>query len=135
MSAPSSEPGPAADAGAGPTPAATAAKVRRVFCATILVCEALVVVFALLVAKDLSHVSTGVLVGVGGGIALACLLLSGLLRRPWAYVAGTVLQVAVLLLGFVVPAMFLLGVIFAGLWFVSLVLARRVETVQAGFLR
>lgn len=116
-----------------PTPAAIAAKVRRVFCATILLSEALVVLFASLVAKDLSDVSTRALTIMTVAFTLACLLLAGALRAPWAYVAGSVLQVLLIVAGVIVPLMFLLGAVFAGLWVLSLVLARRVERIQQGF--
>jgi hypothetical protein len=76
-----------------------AARFRRMVCATVLVSEALVIGFAVLVAKDLSDVSTPVLLVVGGGGALLCLLLAGMLRRPWAYAVGTLLQVLLTLTG------------------------------------
>ena len=47
---------------------------------------------------------------------MVCLLLAGMLRAEWAYLAGYVVQVAAIGLGFVVPVMFGLGAIFAALW-------------------
>jgi len=58
-------------------------------------------------------------------------VVAGLLRRPWGYALGSALQVPVVAAGFVVPAMFLLGAVFAGLWFFALYLGRRVEHLQA----
>jgi hypothetical protein len=43
----------------------------------------------------------------------------------WALVAGTVLQLLVIAAGVVVPAMYILGVIFAALWVTGIWLARR----------
>jgi hypothetical protein len=106
-------------------------RTRRIFCATVLVSESLVVFFALLVAKDLSDVATSTLVWVGGGTSLACLLLTGLLRYRWSYALGSVLQVVLVLAGFIVPAMFFLGTIFAVLWFVSLSLSARIDGARA----
>lgn len=106
-------------------------RTRRTLCAGILGAEALVSVFATLVAKDLSDVSTGTVLVVGFGAAVLCLLLAGLLRHRWAYPAGSVLQVLLLLSGFVVTAMFVVGGVFAVLWFVSLHLARKVERLDA----
>ncbi|RKS73834.1 uncharacterized protein DUF4233 [Motilibacter peucedani] len=77
----------------------------------------MVVFFAILVAKDLSDLSTGWLTVLGGGLALACLLLSGLLRHEWAFVAGSVLQVVLVLCGLVVPVMWFVGALFAAMWF------------------
>ena len=53
---------------------------------------------------------------VAAGLALACLLLAGLLRAEWAYAAGWVVQGAAIALGSVIPLMFVLGAIFALLW-------------------
>lgn len=116
------------------TPEAVAAQFRRMVCATVLVCEALVIGFAVLVAKDLSDVPTSRVVAVGGAGALACLLLTGLLRHRWAYAVGTALQVLLVLTGFVVPVMWLLGTVFAAIWVAALVLARRVEQIQRAHL-
>lgn len=103
----------------------------RTLCATVLASEAVVVLFALLVAKDLTEVDDAVVFGVGGATALACLLVAGSLRHRWAYVAGSALQVLIIAAGFVVPMMFVLGVIFAALWVLAIYLARRVARLQA----
>ena len=102
----------------------------RGICAAVLVFEGLVIFFATLVALDLSDVSDGTLWAVGGGGAVLCLLLAGLLRWRWAFVAASVLQVALVAAGFVVPAMFFLGLVFASLWFFALHLGRKVERIQ-----
>jgi len=99
----------------------------RVLGASTLGFEALVVFFAGLVAKDLSSLSTGAALGMTGGLAVACLLTAGLLRHPAGYAVGWVLQVAVVGLGFWVPVMFLLGGIFAVLWFFALRIGRQLE--------
>lgn len=103
----------------------------RVLAASVLVFEGLVVLFATLVAKDLSDVDSRTVWLVGGGLALSCLLLAGLLRRRWAYLAGSLLQAVVIAAGLVVPAMFFLGAVFAALWVTAIVLGRRVEHLQA----
>lgn len=86
--------------------------------------------FTLLVAKDLSGLPTGLVVPVGLGVAGTCLLVSGLLRFPWAYVVGSLLQVLLVLAGLVVPVMFGLGAVFALLWFLALYLAARVGRIR-----
>jgi hypothetical protein len=45
--------------------------------------------------------------------------------QGWALAAGSVLQVAVIAAGLVVPAMFVLGTIFAALWAVAIWLGLR----------
>ncbi len=116
--------------GTGPSrqpPTGAGARIRRTLCATVLLSEALVIVFALLVAKDLSDVPLRWLVSVGVAAALAAVLLAGGLRFRWAYPVGSVLQLLLVAAGVVVPVMFGLGALFAVLWFGSLLLARRVE--------
>jgi hypothetical protein len=103
----------------------------RGIAAAVLVFESLVVFFATLVAKDLSDVSSSTVWWVGGAIALAGVLLAGLLRYRWAFVAASALQLVVISTGFVVPTMFFLGLVFGGLWFLALYLGRRVERLQA----
>jgi hypothetical protein len=99
--------------------------------AAVLVFEGLVVFFATLVAKDLSDVDGATVWWVGGTASLACLMLAGFLRRPWGLTVGSALQVVLIAAGFVVPAMFFLGVIFAALWFLAIYLGRRVEQLDA----
>lgn len=102
----------------------------RGIAAAVLVFEGLVVFFATLVALDLSDVDDSTLWWVGGSVAVACMLAAGLLRGRWGYAVGSALQVLVVASGVVVPVMFFLGLVFAGLWFLVLHLGRRVEQVQ-----
>jgi hypothetical protein len=95
-----------------------------------LVLEALVAFFAMLVAVNLSDVDSRVAVGVAAAVSLLCLLTAGLLRARWAYVLGSVLQVALIALGFAVPAMFFLGALFAALWIVALLLGAKADRFQ-----
>jgi hypothetical protein len=50
-----------------------------------------------------------------------------MLRRPWGYTVGHLIQVASVALGFLVPAMFFVGGMFALLWVSAFVLGRRIE--------
>lgn len=104
----------------------------RTLAASVLVAEAFVLFFAVLVAKDLSGVDDATVWWVGGGSAVACLVVAGLLRHTWAYVAGSVLQVLVIAAGTVVPVMFFLGAVFAVLWVLAIHLGRRVARLPPG---
>jgi Protein of unknown function (DUF4233) len=99
----------------------------RIAAATTLTVEALVVVFAGLVAKDLSSLGLGAALGISGALAVACLVGAGLVGRPGGYVVGSVLQVLVIGFGFWVHAMFVVGAIFTGLWVLGLVMGTRAE--------
>lgn len=100
---------------------------KRTLAAGVLCCQALVVFFAGLVAKDLSSLGTGTAVGLASALALTCVLTAGLLRNPAGYVLGSVLQVLTILCGLWVPVMFGIGAIFAGLWVWVLVAGHRLE--------
>ena len=105
--------------------------VRRTLAAVVLTLEAFVVFFAMLVAANLSDLSTGSVVAMGGALSIACLVVTGLLRYRWAYVLGSLLQVAIVASGLVVSAMWLLGPVFAAMWFGFLALSARVERMAA----
>lgn len=53
---------------------------------------------------------------VGSVLALVMLLTAGALRYRWGIILGWVLQVIVALGGFLVPALFLVAIIFGGMW-------------------
>jgi hypothetical protein len=95
--------------------------------ATTLTCEALVVMFAGLVAKDLSSLSLGAALGITSALAVGCLVAAGMLRSRGGYAFGSVMQVLVFGFGFWVHSMFFLGAVFAVLWVLSIVLGTRAE--------
>jgi hypothetical protein len=103
----------------------------RAICAAVLVFEGMVAFFAMLVALDLSDIDHATLWWVGSSVLVACVALAGLVRRSWAFRAGSVLQVLIIGTGIVVPTMYFLGALFAGLWFLAIFLGRRVERLQA----
>ena len=103
----------------------------RQLCGTVLIMEAIVIGLAILPAIVLEHANRGLAGGIGGGLAVCALLIGGVVGRPrmgWALWAGTLLQVLVIAAGVVVPAMYILGVIFAALWVTGIWLVRRHET-------
>lgn len=103
----------------------------RAIAASILVFEAIIVLLAIPVAITLGDVDP-VWAGVGGGLlAVACLVTAGLLRHAWGYTVGWVLQGLLIASGLVVTAMFILGTLFAVLWFVGLRVGRRGEELHA----
>ncbi|WP_026876484.1 DUF4233 domain-containing protein [Jiangella gansuensis] len=100
--------------------------------ATILSVEAFVVILAVPVAINISDVSTGTAWLAGIGVALLCIAGAGMVRRGRpGYVVGSAAQVAALATGIVVPAMLVLGGIFALMWFVLLRIGPEVERAKA----
>ena len=103
----------------------------RVMCAATLVFEALAVLLAIAPTVVLTDVPAGWVVAGGLVLALLGVAAAGSLRRPSGYRLGFAVQLLVLATGFVLPAMFSVGVLFAGLWVASYVLGRRMEADKA----
>jgi hypothetical protein len=74
----------------------------------------------LLLAVQPIRVLGGALGGWGIGVivvlAMVALLLCAMMRRRWAWHAGTALQVILVLAGFLHWSLGILGLIFAGVW-------------------
>ena len=97
-----------------------AVKGKRRLTSSVLSMEFVVFWLAIIVAVVQSHVALDVALPVGIALALGCLVVAGMIRRPWAYGAGSVLQLLAIGCGFVVPVMFVVGALFAVLWTVAL---------------
>jgi hypothetical protein len=73
------------------------------------------------------------LAALGGG-ALLCVALvagAGLLRFRWGYAFGWVLQAAIIASAFLVPVMWIVGVLFVGLWTYCMVVGARIDREKA----
>ncbi|MCF2533509.1 DUF4233 domain-containing protein [Yinghuangia soli] len=103
----------------------------RALCSTHLIGEAIVICLGALVAMSLTDISTGLLWAVAGPAALLCILLCGKLSAPWAVPAGWALQFALIAAGFVVPMMFVVGVVFAGIWYACVRVGRTIDAAKA----
>ncbi|HEX6235452.1 MAG TPA: DUF4233 domain-containing protein [Jiangellaceae bacterium] len=100
--------------------------------ATVLVLEGIVLMLAIPVAVVVADVEPSLAVPVGVGLGVLCMVAAGLVRRGRpGYVLGSVLQVAAIATGFVVPAMFFLGGLFALLWVVVLRIGPEVDQARA----
>ena len=99
-------------------------------CASVLAFEAIVLGLTTPVMITVVDVEKPAALAVGLGLMAAALAIAALLRFRWAYVLGSLLQVAAVALGFVVPAMFVLGLLFAAAWVMALLLGRRVEVAK-----
>jgi hypothetical protein len=104
---------------------------RRRLCAAVLSLEAIAFGLSTPVLISVEGVSTATALLLGLGLTVGCLLVAGLLRFPWAYAVGWALQVAAILVGVVVPAMFFLGAVFLALWATAYLLGRRIDTERA----
>src|SRR5882757_9985597 len=92
--------------------------------------EALLLALVTPVMISVADVEPGTAVPVCVGLALLAIVAAGLLRSQVGYIIGSVIQVAAVGLGFVVPVMFLLGLAFAAFWVMAIVLGRRIEEAK-----
>lgn len=106
---------------------------KRSMCAAILVLQAIVLGLTTPVLISVVEVDVTLAVVVGVGLAVLCVLTAGMLRKPWAYGVGWAIQVASLALGFLITAMFALGVIFGSLWAGAVVLGNRIAADRAAW--
>ncbi|MEU9837456.1 DUF4233 domain-containing protein [Streptosporangium sp. NPDC048047] len=119
------------EASAGRRKAITVTPGMRRLCASVLGMEAIVVGLFAPVAINVQNIEPAVALTVGLGLAVLCVLVAGMLKRPFAYIAGSVIQVLAIASGFMVSTMFFLGGIFAVLWITAIFVARRVEGVTS----
>jgi len=104
----------------------------RIVGSSVLTLEALVVLLAIPVALVLGtgHSNAAVIAAFVVIVAL-CLLTVGMITRPHAIALGWVTQALVIASGFLVPAMFLLGALFALLWFWAVRIGTRADEAKA----
>ncbi len=101
-------------------------------CVTVLIMETVVIWLAIPVALAVDHASARRAGLAGVILALAAVVLAAVARRwvRWALVGGSVLQALVIAAGAIVPVMYFLGAIFAGLWVIGIWLGHRVDVAS-----
>lgn len=100
---------------------------RRGMCAAVLTLESIVLALSTPVMIAVSDVSPAIALPVGLGVAVLCLLVAGMLRRPLGYAAGWVVQALAIALGVLVTTMFFLGFLFGALWAAADLLGRKID--------
>jgi hypothetical protein len=106
---------------------------RRSLCATMLALQCIVVGLSTPVLITIADVDAATGLTIGLGLAALALVVAGLLRYEWAYYLGFGVQAATLALGFVVPVMFFLGVVFGSLYTAAYALGRKIEADRAAW--
>ncbi|MEL4318431.1 DUF4233 domain-containing protein [Leifsonia sp. YIM 134122] len=120
----------AASAPAGRTPAPRS--IKRSLASIVLGFELIVVFLAALVNFGLPTaglVSIGPVAALvsGGVVCLLIVITLGLLRHPFAYVLGWIVQALILLAGLLNPGMFFVGAIFAAMWTYAMISGGRID--------
>ncbi|MBA2509358.1 MAG: DUF4233 domain-containing protein [Nocardioidaceae bacterium] len=103
----------------------------RAMAAAVLTFEAIVIGLSVPVLIQVVGIDPTTAVAAGLGLALLAVITAGLLRYRWAYALGWAVQVGALALGFWTWAMFVVGVLFGGLWALAIVLGGRVDDLKA----
>lgn len=104
----------------------------RVLGSSVLALEAIVVLLAIPVALVVVRPERpGLVAGALALLALLCVLAIGAVARPQGPAIGWVVQGLVIASGLIVPAMLVLGAIFALLWFAAVRLGTRADAVRA----
>jgi hypothetical protein len=97
---------------------------------TVLVFEAIVVLLAIPIAINVSDANATFALVIGIALAGLLILTVGVITKPIAVPIGWILQVLVIAAGIVVPTMFLVGGIFALLWFYAVRNGQRVDRAR-----
>lgn len=117
------EPGVPGRRGRAPAPRS----VKRSLASIVLGFETIVVFLAALVTFGLGTLPPAAALGGGAVLCLALVALLGLLRFEWAYPVGWALQAIIVATGFVTPAMFFVGALFAAMWTYCMINGTRID--------
>ncbi len=102
----------------------------KVVAAALLAFEAITLLLAGLLATTSTDVSNTLAWWVFGGLVVVCFAGAGALRRgAVGWMIGSVVQVATIATGFILPAMFFMGALFGGLWVLAYVLDQRMNAM------
>lgn len=103
----------------------------RGMCSTVLFFEAILFGLATPVMIGVYEIERSYALWAGVGLSVFALLTIGLLGRPFGYIVGHLIQIAAIAMGFLVPAMFVIGGIFAALWGSAYLLGKKIQADRA----
>ncbi|MGO2004157.1 DUF4233 domain-containing protein [Arthrobacter rhombi] len=106
---------------------------RVLFASTILVLEAGVALFATLAVFGLYRdtIDPLLIFLTGGWIMAVCIIACAFLNKPLGYWIGWIVQILLILLGFVDASMFFIGVLFALCWWYAVTKGRSIDLENA----
>lgn len=107
--------------------------VKRTLATIVLGFEVIVVALAALVIFGLQALPPGLALGGGAVLGLAMVAVLALLRYEWAYVVGWILQLIMVGAGFLNPAMFFVGGMFAAMWAYCMIAGSRIDNQNRNF--
>jgi hypothetical protein len=89
--------------------------------------EVIIVFLGALVVFGLGALPAPVALGGGAALVVVMIITLGLLRHRWAFVVGWAIQVIVILSGFLVGMLFVVGAIFLALWAYCMIQGSRID--------
>ncbi|CAD5996305.1 conserved membrane protein of unknown function [Agreia sp. COWG] len=105
--------------------------VRRSLGSIVLGFESVIMFLAALVAFGLKALPPIQALGGGAVLCVALVACAGLLRYRWGYILGWVLQAAIIATAFLVPVMWIVGILFVALWTYCMVVGARIDREKA----
>jgi hypothetical protein len=103
----------------------------KVLGSAVLSMEIFIMGFAMLLAKDMHEPATLV---YGFAFMVMTVLAIRLLRKKAGWILGSLLQFALMAYSVVVPAMWIVNLIFMGLWVAAIIVGRKGEAARAALL-
>ena len=104
-----------------------ARSVRESLASIVLGFETIIVFLAALLLFGLGSLPAWLALGGGALLCLVMVATIGLLRYNWSYAIGWIVQVVIVLTGFVNPAMFIVGALFTAMWAYCMVTGSRLD--------
>ncbi|HEY8588700.1 MAG TPA: DUF4233 domain-containing protein [Naasia sp.] len=106
--------------------------VRESLGSIVLGMELLVVFLAALVASGLGALPPLVALAGGAGLILLLIIAMGTLRSMLGVVLGWIAQAVLVAGGFLIPELFLVGILFVAIWTYCMIMGARIDRRQAG---
>ena len=113
---------------------------KRALASIVLSFEAFIVFFATLTAFGLklgdpaaNLPDTEIIWAIGLSIAILCILTPAILSKPFGYYVGWAIQAAMLVSGFWLWGMFLIGAITTGMWIWALIAGSTIDRARANY--
>lgn len=106
---------------------------KVMFASTVLLLEAFVAFFATLAVFGLrrGEFPPALILSVGIGLSVVLILACAVVSRPWGVVLGWILQLLLILTGFVEPMMFVVGAMFGVAWWYGIRTGIRIDLESA----
>ena len=105
--------------------------IQRSMCSGMLGLQAVVLFLVGVTLPSVTDVRPGVGIGIGLGLAFLCVVAAGLMRRRAGLALGWAVQAISIALGFVIPVMFALGVVFLALYGGAFFLGANIDRERA----